>query len=166
MIRWSLLGGIASTLVATAMAQQVQVYRCPGPPVLYTDALTPAEARDKGCRTIEGAPITVLQAPRPRPAASTSPAAAAARASDTKVDPASQRQRDSDARRILEEELKREEEKLAALKREYNNGEPERLGSERNYQTYLDRVSSMKASITRIESDVAAIKRELAKIGP
>ena len=101
--------------------------------------------------------------PRPRTPA---PAASAARNGDLKVDPNAQRERDNDARRILEAELRREEEKLAALKREYNNGEPERRGDERNYQTYLDRVSSLRAAITRSESDIAAIKRELAKIQP
>lgn len=145
------------------------VYRCPGPPVLYTDALTPAEARDRNCRTIEGAPVTVVQGTRPRaPAANGSaPAgapAAAPRPADTRVDPAAQRARDSDARRILSDELRREEERLAAMQKEFNNGEPERRGDERNFQRYLDRVAEMKAAIQRKESDVAAIKRELAKL--
>jgi hypothetical protein len=156
-------------MLATALAHaQTPVYRCPGPPVLYTDQLTAAEARERGCRTIEGSPVTVIQTPRPRPAPSGPPAAASAppRPAEARIDPSVQRQRDADARRILEEELRREEEKLVALKREYNGGEPERLGSERNYQRYLDRVATMKANITRIESDIAAIKRELAKIGP
>jgi len=126
-----------------------------------------AEAQTKGCRLIEGAPITVLQGPRPKASAAPGPAAtSASRPADTKVDPTAQRQRDSDARRILESELSREESKLAGLKQEYKNGEPDRLGNERNYQTYLDRVSGLKASITRTESDIAAIKRELAKIAP
>jgi len=136
--------------------------------VLYTDALSADEARERGCRTIEGAPITIIQAPKPRPPAASGngAGASAARPGETKVDPAAQRQRDSDARRILEAELKREEDKLAALKRDYNNGEPERRGDERNFQNYLDRVSQMKAGITRTESDIAAIKREIAKIAP
>lgn len=155
---------------AAVLAQGVSVYRCPGPPVLYTDALTAEEARDRGCRTIEGAPITIVQTPRPRPPANATsapaPATSAARPGDPKVDPAAQRQRDTDARRILEAELKREEERLAVLKREYNNGEPERRGDERNYQNYLDRVAQMKAGILRSESDVAALKRELSKLPP
>jgi hypothetical protein len=150
-----------------ALAQAGTVYRCPGPPVLYTDALSPDEARERGCRTIEGAPITIIQAPRPRAVpASGAASGAASRPGETKVDPAAQRQRDSDARRILETELQREEQKLAALKREYNNGEPERRGDERNYQRYLDRVAELKASVARSEGDVAAIKRELAKLPP
>lgn len=151
-------------------AQGGAVYRCPGPPVLYTDALTADEARERGCRTIEGAPITIVQSVRPRSqaGAASAPAAgtAAARPGEAKVDPAAQRQRDTDARRILEAELKREEERLAGLKREYNNGEPERRGDERNYQNYLDRVAQMKAGVLRSESDVAALKRELAKLPP
>ncbi len=150
-----------------ALAQAGAVYRCPGPPVLYTDALSAEEARERGCRTIEGAPITIVQTTRPRPPAS-GPASgtSAARPAETRIDPAAQRQRDSDARRILEAELKREEDKLATLRRDYNNGEPERRGEERNFQIYLDRVAQIKAGISRSESDVAALKRELAKLGP
>ena len=50
------------------------------------------------------------------------------------------------------------------MQKEYNNGEPERLGDERNYQKYLDRVADLKAAIARKESDIAAIKRELSKL--
>lgn len=162
---------VPALLPLPAAAQAGAVYRCPGPPVLYTDALTPEEARDRGCRTIEGAPITIVQTVRPRPpvagaSANVAATPGASRPGDPKVDPAAQRQRDSDARRILETELKREEERLAGLRREYNNGEPERRGEERNYQTYLDRVAQMKAGITRSEADIAALKRELAKLPP
>jgi chromosome segregation ATPase len=131
--------------------------------VLYTDALSAAEARDKGCRTIEGAAITVVQAP-PRARANGASAASTARPGEAKVDPAAQRARDSDARRILSDELKSEEERLAALQKEYNGGQPERKGDERNFQKYTDRVADMKAAITRKEADIAALKRELAKL--
>ena len=148
---------------ASAQDGAKPVYRCPGPPVLYTDAISVAEAREKGCRTIEGAPITIVPAVKSRPGA-TSGAAAPARPGEGRIDPGEQRSRDSDARRILSEELRREEERLAALRTEYNNGEPERRGDERNYQRYLDRVAEMKAAITRREADIAALKREIAKL--
>jgi hypothetical protein len=150
--------------LAAAQTTPSVVYRCPGPPVLYTDQLSAQEARERGCRTIEGAPVTVVQTPRPRPPASGPGASGPARPGEARVDPAEQRARDSDARRILGNELRREEERLAEMRREYNNGEPERLGSERNYQKYLDRVAEMKAAIDRKEADVAAIRRELAKL--
>ena len=150
-----------------ARAQTATVYRCPGPPVLYTDALSAEEARERGCRTIEGAPITVIQGNRPRAAGASAPKAGSASgpvSAESRVDPSAQRQRDSDARRILEAELRREEEKLASLRREFNNGEPERRGDERNYQNYLDRVAQMRANLNRSEADIAALKRELAKL--
>lgn len=141
------------------------VYRCPGPPVLYTDGITAQEAKEKNCRTIEGAPVTVVTIPRtaarPREAA---PIASGPRGAESRVEPGAQRQRDSDARRILEVELKREETRLAELQKDYNNGDVERLGEERNYQRYLDRVAGMRDAIARKESDIAAIKRELAKL--
>lgn len=157
---------LAATLAAGGAAAQSGggvVYRCPGPPVLYTDTLTPAEAKEKGCRTIEGAPVTVMQS-RPRPAPAAAASAPAAAPAGARVDPAEQRRRDSDRRAILEAELRREEQRLAEMRREYNDGQPERLGSERNYQRYLDRVAQMKADIERKEGDIAAIKRELAKL--
>ena len=131
------------------------MYRCPGNE--YNNTLSPKDAKDKGCKTIEGAPISVIQSIKPRPpAASSGPAG-------SKVDPAEQRARDSDARRILEAELKREEDRLATMKAEYNNGEPDRLGNEKNYQKYLDRVADLKSALGRKESDIAALKREIAK---
>jgi hypothetical protein len=152
---------VAIALPAAAMAQN-PVYKCPGPPVLYTDQLSSQEARDKGCTPIEGAPVTVIQAPKPRPA----PTPAAARSGEARVDPADQRARDSDARRILADELRREEERLAQLQRDYNNGEPERRGDERNFAKYQERVAEMKSAIQRKEADIAALKREIGKLGP
>jgi hypothetical protein len=155
--------GLALCSAAAAQAQDKPVYRCPGPPVLYTDAMSPQEARDKACRTIEGAPITIVPATKPRASAAAS--GPAGRSGDSnRVDPTEQRARDGDARRILNEELRREEDKLAQLRRDFNNGEPDRNGDERNYQKYLDRVAEMKAAIARKEADIAAIKREVGKL--
>ena len=81
-----------------------------------------------------------------------------------KVDSTTQKARDSDRRRILEDELRDKEAKLADLKREYNNGEPERQGNERNYQRYLDRVEHLKADIARAESDIGSIRSEIGKV--
>ena len=79
-----------------------------------------------------------------------------------KVDPAEQRVRDLERRRILSEELRKEEARLAELRAEFRDGEPERRGDERNYQKYLDRVQRLKDEIARTESAMASLKRELA----
>lgn len=173
-LRAAALGGLLGGLWAAgnAVAQGGTVYRCPGNPVLYTDQLSPQEARERNCTTIEGAPITIVQTrPRTPPAGATAAAAAAAaspaaRAPDQRVDPAAQRARDADARRILTDELRREEARLAELRREFNNGEPERRGDERNYARYLERVADLRAGIQRKEADIAAIRRELDKLPP
>jgi hypothetical protein len=140
-------------------AEGAVMYRCPGND--YNNTLSAKEAKDKGCKSIEGAPITIIQGPKPRPA-TVGPSASAGPAA-SRIDPAEQRARDSDAKRILDAELKREEDRLVTMKGEYNNGEPERLGNEKNFQKYMDRVGDMKAAIVRKESDIAAIKRELTK---
>jgi hypothetical protein len=146
-----------SSIGAAQAADGAVMWRCPGNE--YNNTLSAKEAKDKGCKTIEGAPITVIQSSKPRaaaPNASSGPAG-------SKVDPADQRARDSDARRILEAELRREEDRLAGMKAEYANGQPERQGGEKNYQKYLERVADMKTAIARKESDIAALRREIAK---
>jgi hypothetical protein len=143
-----------------ALAQGGTVYRCPGN--VYTSEITDKEAKERGCRTIEGAPITIVSPPQRKPAPT--PAAGGPKPEGSKVDAKEQRARDSDARAILEGELRREEDALAALQKDFNNGEPERRGDERNYQRYLDRVEEMRNAITRKQADVAALKRELAKL--
>ncbi|WP_418316396.1 hypothetical protein [Piscinibacter sakaiensis] len=172
MVRGGLWAAFAFGVVASAQAQQVRnvVYRCPGNPVLYTDAISEKEAKERGCRTIEGAPITIIQTTPPTRRAATpvpstaSPSATSRPEPSARVEPSEQRARDTDRRAILAAELRRDEQVLAEMQREYNNGEPERQGNERNYQKYLDRVAEMKMAIARKENDIAALKRELAKL--
>ncbi|WP_419186780.1 hypothetical protein [Caldimonas caldifontis] len=151
-------------LLASGSTWAQTVYRCPGNH--FTNSLTPKEAEAKGCRVVEGGNVTIVETRRPTPAArpAGTQAAPASAPAGSRVDPNEQRARDSDARRILEAELRREEEALAALRKEYNNGEPERRGDERNYQKYLDRVANLQAEIARKEADITSIRRELARL--
>ena len=65
---------------------------------------------------------------------------------------------------ILDPKLRAQVE-LAELSKEYNNGEPQRTALElRNPQVYIERTAELKASVARAESDVAGIKRELARL--
>ena len=150
----------AAVQAPAAPADTGTMYRCPGND--YNNTITAKEAKDKGCKTIDGAPITIIQITKQRPSSAAVPGASGPAA--TRVDPAEQRARDNDARRILEAELKREEERLGFMRTEFNNGEPERRGDEKNNQKYIERVSDMKAALARKENDIASIKRELAKL--
>ena len=159
--------------VAQAQAGDARpVSRGPGPPVLYTDALTPEAARARQCQVLDTPGLTVgAGAPRAGAAPAAAPPAPAAAPpaaprGDTRVDPAVQRGRDAQARRILEAELRREEARLEERRREFAGGEPERRGDERNYARYLERVEALRAAIARTEADVAAIRRELARLAP
>ena len=146
----------------TAEPEGTVIYRCPGND--YQNRVSAKEAERLGCKKVEGAPVTVIQMTKPRPSGTAVPSASGTGAA--RVDPGAQRARDSDARRILESELKGEEDRLAELKKEFNNGQPERQGNEQNYQKYVDRVGQLSAAIARKEADVAAIRRELQKLPP
>jgi len=145
-----------------AAAEGNVYYQCPGN--VFTNTITAREAEIQGCKSRESQQPTTIAAPKPRSTGSAAPAPVARGSSDARVDPGEQKARDTDARRILEGELRKAEEALAQLRKDYNGGEPERRGDERNYQKYLDRVAELKASVTRTEADVAALKRELAKL--
>jgi len=64
----------------------------------------------------------------------------------------------------LLDEMKTEEQKLADIRREYNNGEPERRGDERNYAKYQERSAALKDDLARTEKNVEALKRELGNL--
>ena len=53
---------------------------------------------------------------------------------------------------------------LAELRREFNGGEPERQGNEKNYAKYQARVAEMRDNIFRGEKNVEALKREIGNI--
>ena len=163
---------VALASPAQAQTSPAQIYRCVGPDGVVEYSNSPAASQaGRTCKAIEIAPITTIPAPKlpeRAPAPQAKPGAAPAKPAGAddfpRVSSSAQKARDSDRKRILQDELGKEQDKLAALRKEYNNGEPERLGSERNYQKYLDRVERLKLDIARSEANVASIERELASI--
>ena len=155
---------LASALVASGMAQ-AQIYRCGNE---YTNKVP--ESQKGQCKVIELETGMVADSFKPPVTKAAKPAAAPVRlASATppaaRVDATEQKARDSDARLILESELKKAESRHAELSLEYNSGEPEKQGSEsRNYQKYLDRVAGIKSDLARNESDMAGIRREIGRL--
>jgi hypothetical protein len=148
----------ALVLVVPALAQD-RIYRCGNE---YTNTVTEAQA--KNCKLVSGGNVTVVQAAA-RPNPGTKVASVSPGQSGQRVDASEQRAKDSDARLILESELKKAEARQLDLQKEYNNGDPEKLGPEtRNNQKYLDRVAELKANIARNESDIAGIRRELSRV--
>jgi len=149
----------AAAMAATSFAQTT-IYRCGN---TYTN--NAAEAKAKGCKLMDGGNITVVDGTRVNGNAPVKVATAPQASGGQRVDAGDQKQRDSDARDILEAELKKAESRYAELVKEYNNGEPEKLGPEhRNHQKYLDRIAELKASISRTEIDLVGIRRELSRV--
>ncbi len=151
------LSSLALALLSTAGSARAQqdFYKCIDERGNTTFTNT---GNNKGCTKIAVDPVVIPKLGPPARSASTGPSGF------PKVDNTTQKARDNDRLRILEDELKDKEARLADLKREYNNGEPERQGNERNYQRYLDRTDRLKSDIARTESDVASIRSEIAKV--
>ena len=157
----------ALVLAVSAQAQTAKIWRCGN---TYTN--DPAEARTKECKVVEGGNVTIVEGTRVIGNTGTAAPAggvkvvSAPSASQQRIDSNEQKARDADARAILEAELKKAETQRESLLKEWNNGEPEKMGPEhRNHQKYLERVAELKASITRTENDIAGIKRELSRVG-
>lgn len=150
---------------------QGRIFRC-GNAYLNDEAI----AKAQGCKLVEGGNVTVVQGTKVQGnnAVATpgngvkvvnAPQAAAPNPG-VRVDSGEQKARDSDARAILEAELKKAEARHLELLKEWNNGEPEKMGPEhRNHQKYLDRVAELKSAIERSDRDLAGLKRELGRTG-
>ena len=154
------LGLFSLMLVASQAHADDRIYRCGNE---YTNTVTEAQA--KTCKLLSGGNVTIIQTP-PRSATAAAPnRQASGQATGQRIDSVDQKARDSDARRILESELKKAEVKQQDLAKEYNNGEPEKLASEvRNNQKYLDRIADLKAALSRNQSDIDGIRRELDRL--
>lgn len=152
-------------MAAPATAQDA-IYRCGNE---YTN--TKPDPRTKGCKLIEGGNVTVVQGTRvskPQTKVSGSASASAnAPASTNRMASPEQRSRDSDARLILQAELQKAQARQEELQKEYNNGQPEKRPDEAlNPKKYQDRVAELKASLTRNESDLAGLRREIERLPP
>ena len=165
----TLISLILIAVAAPAAWAQDRIYRCGNE---YTN--NAQQARERGCKQVEGGNVTVVQGSRPAGGGAAAPAAttgsgsgAASPPSAPRVATNDQKARDADARAILESELRKAEARHAELVKEYNGGAPERNALDlRNPQRYIERTAELKASVARSESDIAGIKREIARLPP
>ena len=160
-------------LSATGLAQTpAEIYRC-------GNAYTNRPVAGADCARMGATPVTVIEGTRVHatPGAPVSPATTgavsiprAAAVSDvapnTKVDAQAQRERDQQARQILEAELAKAIAAQAEIARLWNNGEPHKQGDEfKNPARYQERVAQMRMALMRSESDIAGLRREIARLG-
>lgn len=67
-------------------------------------------------------------------------------------------------RKEIERRIAEETTQLEMTRAEYKDGKPDRQGSERNYQRYLDRVERLKNEINAREMSLQALQRELEQM--
>jgi len=79
-----------------------------------------------------------------------------------KVDADTQKGRDSKRRQVLEDELAQEMKQLDDAKKALAEAEATRLGDERNYQKFLDRVQPFKDAVADHKKNIDALKEEIA----
>lgn len=121
---------------------------------------TNVKSEAKGCKLLVIATPSTVPPPPGKPASKTT-----ARPPDfPKVDGDTQKQRDNDRRKILDQELASEQRLLEQARKELAEQESMRLGSERNYQRVLDRLEPYKKRVKLHEDNIANLKRELAGI--
>ncbi len=177
---------ILGACAAGVSSARAQVYRCEsagGVPVYQ------GSANGKSCQPIDLAPLTTIPAPdRPasaqaagsttgtttgtKAATATTSATAAARRFPA-VTPASQRVRDDDRRLILEEELRKEQERLEGLhsQRAQLPAAPMAAPTDSAGEALDDasapaEVGRLDRDIERSKGNLAALRRELDAIGP
>lgn len=157
---WLVMGLVGMGGQLPAWSQE-RIYRCGNE---YTNSA--AVAKQRNCQVLDGGHVTVVHSNRsnasPKAAANEAKPSSGGRSSQ--VDPGQQKARDNDARAILQAELQKAQDKLSALKAEFNDGNPNKTALElRNPQVFNERLEALKASIARQESDVAGIQRELSR---
>lgn len=133
------------------------VYKCvdENGRLTYTnDKPTPGQ---KGC-TLLSRDQAVTSVPMPRKSATPTPS------SFPRVDDNTQRGRDNERRKILEQELSSEEGLLADAQKELAAQEAVRNGDEKNYQKFLDRIQPFRDKVKQHETNIGKLKTEINNI--
>lgn len=99
----------------------------------------------------------------PRRASDKGGARTASPAGFPRVEPEVQKSRDDMRRKILDDELAKEEKLLAAAQDEYGNGAPQPLPDEKNdAEKYRQRIERLRQAVTLHQRNIDALRREIA----
>ena len=86
------------------------------------------------------------------------------KAKPPRVSENTQKTRDDERRRILDQELADETKQLAQAKEKLAAEEAVRSGNERNYARFLERVQPYRDAVVTHERNIEAIQREIANL--
>jgi hypothetical protein len=124
---------------------------------------TNVKSESAGCKPMNLPPVPSVPAPQ-KSAPKSSDAKPASAGSFPKVDAPTQQQRDTERRKILEQEMANEQKLLDQAKKALAEQEAIRLGSERNYQRVLDRLEPFQKKVALHESNIANLRKELSTL--
>jgi hypothetical protein len=146
-------------LLLAGSAVWADIYKCVDDQgrVTYTNSRVA-----KGCSALNR-DLPVSSVPGPQPGGG-GKAAGSDSTTFPKVSDEAQRNRDSDRKRILTQELATEEKSLEEARKALAEQEAIRLGDERNYQKVLDRLQPFKDKVELHQRNVEALKRELGNL--
>lgn len=147
---------LALLAAGASMARAEAMYQCVDAEGHKTFSNVKSVDKAAKCTTMDLGPANTAPAARPAPRPSTP-------AGFPKVEENTQRERDTDRRRILEGELAAEQKNLDQAKQDLAAQESVRNGDERNYQRVLDRLEPFKNKVALHERNIEAIEKELAK---
>ena len=114
--------------------------------------------------------VKCFEDPSPKPAPATArnpdskPTNPDTKAKLPRVSEDTQKTRDDERRRILEQEIADETKQLAQAKEQLAAQESVRNGNERNYERFLERVQPYRDAVATHERNIEAIKREIANL--
>ena len=143
---------LAVLLATLAGAAQADIWECVDES--GNKRFTNIRSEARGCRMLNVGPVNTAPATKPQ--------ATVAPPGFPKVDGETQRARDLDRRKILENELANEQKLLEQARNELAVQDSMRLGSERNYQRVLDRLEPYKQKVRLHEDNITSLRRELA----
>jgi len=147
-----LLRALAAICVLIAGTARADIWECVDES--GNKRFTNIRSESKGCRMLHVSPPNTVPATKPQ-ARATPPGF-------PRVDGETQKQRDIDRRKILEQELANEQKLLEQARNELAVQDSMRLGSERNYQRVLDRLEPYQRKVKLHEDNIANLRRELA----
>lgn len=145
---------LAGTLALFTVTARADIWECVDGS--GNKRFTNIRSEAKGCRLLHVSPPNTVPPPKPQARATATPPGF------PRVDGETQRQRDMDRRRILEQELANEQKLLEQARNELAVQDSMRLGSERNYQRVLDRLEPYRKKVKLHEDNIANLRRELA----
>jgi septal ring factor EnvC (AmiA/AmiB activator) len=140
-------------LACAASAVHAEMWKCVNADGNTTYTNVKADAR--GCKGLTLEPLNSVPAPR---TANQKPA------NFPSVDNNTQRARDADRRKILEQELAQEQSQLDAAKKQLAEQKDTRLGSEKNFARIEERLKPFEDKVKLHESNVESLRREIANI--